>query len=92
MAPGQGWARNAAHRVPGCEGNSWACRGAVARPPLPVVIDTPLGRLESSHRHHLVDRYFPQASHQVMSTDTEIDAETAALPGPQVSVAYSYVG
>lgn len=41
---------------------------------LPVAIDTPLGRLDSSHRNHLVDRYFPQASHQVLllSTDTEI--------------------
>jgi DNA sulfur modification protein DndD len=41
---------------------------------LPVAIDTPLGRLDSSHRANLVDRYFPQASHQVLllSTDTEI--------------------
>ncbi|MGB8699649.1 MAG: DNA sulfur modification protein DndD [Thermosynechococcaceae cyanobacterium] len=41
---------------------------------LPIAIDTPLGRLDSSHRNNLVDRYFPQASHQVLlfSTDTEI--------------------
>lgn len=41
---------------------------------LPVAIDTPLGRLDSSHRNNVVDRYFPQASHQVLllSTDTEI--------------------
>lgn len=41
---------------------------------LPIAIDTPLGRLDSSHRHNLVERYFPSASHQVMlfSTDTEI--------------------
>ncbi|MEY3866392.1 MAG: hypothetical protein RLZZ338_283 [Cyanobacteriota bacterium] len=41
---------------------------------LPVAIDTPLGRLDSSHRHNLLERYFPCASHQVilLSTDTEI--------------------
>jgi DNA sulfur modification protein DndD len=41
---------------------------------LPIAIDTPLGRLDSSHRNHLVERYFPTASHQVilLSTDTEI--------------------
>lgn len=42
---------------------------------LPVAIDTPLGRLDSSHRTNLVERYFPTASHQVilLSTDTEVD-------------------
>lgn len=41
---------------------------------LPVAIDTPLGRLDSSHRNNLVERYFPAASMQVilLSTDTEI--------------------
>lgn len=43
---------------------------------LPVIIDTPLGRLDSFHRKNLVDHYFPEASHQViiLSTDTEIDS------------------
>jgi DNA sulfur modification protein DndD len=43
---------------------------------LPVIIDTPLGRLDSKHRDKLVEHYFPEASHQVviLSTDTEIDA------------------
>jgi len=44
---------------------------------LPIIIDTPLGRLDSKHRNKLVRNYFPQASHQViiLSTDTEIDQE-----------------
>ncbi|MGH7999197.1 MAG: DNA sulfur modification protein DndD [Brasilonema sp.] len=49
---------------------------------LPVAIDTPLGRLDSSHRNNLVERYFPSASHQVilLSTDTEIgDKEVKIL-------------
>lgn len=42
---------------------------------LPVVIDTPLGRMDHTHRRNLVERYFPRASHQVvlLSTDAEID-------------------
>lgn len=42
-----------------------------------MVIDTPLGRLDSAHRNLLVNRYFPHASHQVvlLSTDTEISGE-----------------
>lgn len=42
---------------------------------LPIIIDTPLGRLDSHHRTKLVKNYFPTASHQVLilSTDTEID-------------------
>lgn len=58
--------------------------------PLPVIIDTPLGRLDASHRGHLIDRYFPNASHQVilLSTDTEIDAD--ALGHLHRAVGHSY--
>lgn len=51
----------------------WGLAKASGRP-LPTAIDTPLGRLDAGHRVHLVERYLPFASHQVLllSTDEEI--------------------
>ena len=42
---------------------------------LPVIIDTPLSRMDSNHRISLITTYFPQASDQtiILSTDSEID-------------------
>lgn len=67
----------------------WALAQLSGRP-LPIVIDTPLGRLDSDHRGYLVDRYFPNASHQVivLSTDTEIDQASFKALSPSVSHAY----
>ena len=41
---------------------------------LPVIIDTPLARLDTQHREALLKVYFPKASEQtiILSTDTEI--------------------
>lgn len=42
---------------------------------LPVIIDTPLSRLDSVHRTALISTYFPNAGEQtiILSTDSEID-------------------
>lgn len=52
----------------------WGLAKASPRP-LPVIVDTPMARLDTEHRAHLVERYFPHASHQVivLSTDAEVD-------------------
>lgn len=59
---------------------------------LPIAIDTPLGRLDSSHRHNLVERYFPSASHQVilLSTDTEIGKVEYEQLKEQGAIAHQY--
>ncbi|MGB5769112.1 MAG: DNA sulfur modification protein DndD [Crocosphaera sp.] len=60
---------------------------------LPIAIDTPLGRLDSSHRNNLVERYFPTASHQVilLSTDTEIRAKELQQLQEQDAIAHQYL-
>jgi DNA sulfur modification protein DndD len=67
----------------------WGLARAAGQP-LPVVIDTPLGRLDGSHRQRLLERYFPHASHQVilLATDTEIDEEASKRLRPHVGRSY----
>lgn len=62
----------------------------VAGNALPTVIDTPLGRLDSAHRAHLVERYFPNAGGQVLllSTDEEIDAQLFATLSSSIQASY----
>lgn len=60
---------------------------------LPIAIDTPLGRLDSSHRQNLVERYFPSASHQVilLSTDTEIGEKEVQTLRQNEAIAREYL-
>ncbi len=60
---------------------------------LPIAIDTPLGRLDSSHRNNLVELYFPCASHQVilLSTDTEIDKNQVETLRKNQAIAHEYL-
>jgi DNA sulfur modification protein DndD len=67
----------------------WGLARASARP-LPAVIDTPMARLDAAHRQNLVERYFPNASHQVLifSTDTEVDRHYYQALQPAIARAY----
>ena len=57
---------------------------------LPTIIDTPLGRLDSKHRVHLVNNYFPKAGEQVLllSTDEEIDTNLKTKLDKYISRSY----
>lgn len=52
----------------------WALKDACGRQ-LPVIIDTPLGRIDKQHQHNLLTRYYPHAAKQVilLPTDSELD-------------------
>lgn len=67
----------------------WALTICSGRP-LPFIIDTPLGRLDSEHRERIVNEFFPNASHQmvILSTDTEIDHAYFQDLVPYVAKAY----
>lgn len=60
---------------------------------LPVIIDTPLSRMDSMHRTTIVSTYFPQASDQtiILSTDTEIDQNYYELIRSSVGDEYTLV-
>ena len=60
---------------------------------LPIVIDTPLSRLDSTHRYNIVNNYFPNAGDQViiLSTDTEIDKDYYRILKTHLSGAGSLV-
>jgi len=68
----------------------WGLSKASGRP-LPTVIDTPMGRLDETHRMNLSENYFHQASHQVviLSTDTEIHGKFLEAMKPGVGKMYS---
>ena len=57
---------------------------------LPTIVDTPVARLDSTHRTHLVERYFPKASHQVvlLSTDEEIIGDYYTKLEPAIGKTY----
>ena len=57
---------------------------------MPVIIDTPLGRLDSIHRTSFVQQYLPNASKQViiLSTDEELNDRYLSLAKDHINEKY----
>ena len=68
----------------------WALR-LTTRKSFPLIMDTPLARLDSQHRKTLVSNFYPDASHQtiLLTTDKEIDDELYLQLVPYVGQSYT---
>lgn len=68
----------------------WAL-GICSKKQFPVVVDTPLARLDSVHRKALIMNYFPKVSEQtiLLSTDEEIYGKLYQLLSPHIGREYT---
>ena len=59
---------------------------------IPIMIDTPLARLDTEHRDRVLTQFFPNASHQVilLATDSEISRRELDLLGPALDRALHF--
>ncbi len=64
---------------------------SLSKSSFPVIIDSPLGRMDSKHVSNLVEKYFPSIASQVilLSHDREITGESYAMIKPYVSRSYT---
>ena len=58
---------------------------------VPLVIDTPLARIDRGHQNNLLTHYYPKAGQQVivLPTDSELDRDKYALIAPFIYREYS---
>lgn len=68
----------------------WALR-EVAGIPMPVIIDTPLSRLDNEHRQNMVNHFFPHASHQVILLATDAELTSPLLQDLASSISHAYI-
>ena len=57
---------------------------------LPMLVDTPLARLDAEHRHRLLHDYLPVVSDQILLFATDAEADTPFLSAAQPYLAYAY--
>lgn len=67
----------------------WALKECSARP-IPIVIDTPLARIDRGNQENLLLNYYPKVGQQVviLPTDSELDEEKYRLLKPRVYAEY----
>lgn len=67
----------------------WAMKDS-ARSDFPVIIDTPLGRIDRENQEHLLRAYYPAIAHQViiLPTNAEIDERKLGLLNDRVAQHY----
>ncbi len=70
----------------------WALKDEADRP-LPVIVDTPLGRIDKLNRKHLMQQYFPAAGNPLvlLPTDTEFGDDGYEAIGDRIRRRYSIV-
>jgi DNA sulfur modification protein DndD len=63
----------------------WALKD-VSNKKIPLIVDTPLARIDRIHQENLLSRYYPEASHQVilLPTDSELDKNKYSILKPYV--------
>jgi DNA sulfur modification protein DndD len=57
---------------------------------LPLLVDTPLARLDAEHRHRLLHGYLPVVSNQVLLFATDAEADRPFLDEAQPYLAQGY--
>lgn len=67
----------------------WSLKEASGRK-LPVIIDTPMGRIDRSHQNNLLENYYPAVAEQLilLPTDSEIDKEKYQMLKPYLCQEY----
>lgn len=58
--------------------------------PLPLLIDTPLARLDEQHRRRMLHDYLPNASDQIVLFATDAEADAAFLSQAEPYLAHAY--